>query len=169
MRKLVLAGPALALVSMVAATPEALAQRAGGPGGDVGAMRQEAARIAQVYLRRWSSGNATALSDVGLVYAPRVSFYGRFVNQAGLFNEKRRFGQRWPIRRYEHRPGSMRVSCEAGSRACLVRSIIDWTAANPYRGAVSRGSSTFELGIGFSGPKPVLLFERGHRIRSAAN
>lgn len=161
-----LASPALALVLSLAAAPGALAQGAGPPGGELAFMRQESARIAGLYLRRWSAGNGPALSDVGAVYGPRVNFYGRFMSQRGLFDEKRRFGRRWPLRHYAHRPGTMRVTCEAQTRACLVRSIIDWTAANPARGALARGSSTFELGLGFGGPKPVVLFERGRVIRT---
>jgi hypothetical protein len=124
-------------------------------------MRQWAEDLAYTYLEGWSSGNAQALADVKGLYGPRVNFYGKFIDRQVLFSQKRSFGQRWPVRRYEHRPGTMHIQCEARTQACLVRSIIDWRAANPARGSVSRGASTFELGIGFAGPRPVVLFERG--------
>lgn len=158
--------PALALILALGSVPGAQAQSGVASGANLALMRQESARIAQLYLRRWSAGNGPALTDVGAVYGPRVNFYGRFMSQRGLFDEKRRFGQRWPIRSYAHRPGTMRITCEAATRACLVRSVIDWTAANPARGALSRGSSTFELGLGFGGPRPVVLFERGRVLRA---
>ena len=138
------------------------APRAGvGNENATGLMRQWAEDLAYTYLQGWSSGNAQALADVRALYGPRVNFYGRFIDRQALFDQKRRFGQRWPVRRYEHRPGTMTIRCEARSKACLVRSIIDWRAETAARRAVSRGSSTFELGIGFSGPQPVVLFERG--------
>ena len=128
-------------------------------------LREWSEQIAYTYLQRWSSGDGRALADVSGLYGPRVSFHGEFVDQRNLFAQKRSFARRWPIRRYEHRPGTMRITCDGIKQACLVRSIIDWRAASPARGAFARGASTFELGIGFSGPKPVVLFERGHVIR----
>lgn len=157
--------PMLALVAGLGPACTASAQ-AGRP---VETLRQRSEQIAYTYLRGWSSGNARALADVQALYGPRVNFYGRVMDQEGLFHEKARFGRRWPIRRYVHRPGTMRISCDAASQACLVKSIIDWRAASPARGAVSRGSSTFELGLGFSGPRPVVLFERGRVIRTAGS
>ena len=129
-------------------------------------LREWSEQVAYTYLRRWSSGDGRALADVSGLYGPRVSFHGEFIDQGNLFAQKRRFAQRWPIRRYEHRPGTMRVTCDSGKQACLVRSLIDWEAASPARGARARGVSTFELGISFSGPRPVVLFERGRVIRN---
>jgi hypothetical protein len=131
-----------------------------------GSMEKRAEALAHRYLEGWSSGNAQALADVQALYGPRVNFYGRSIDRRNLFEQKRRFGRRWPVRRYEHRPGTVELSCDAARQACLVKSIIDWRAASPARRAVSRGSSTFELGIAFAGPKPVVLFERGEVISS---
>jgi hypothetical protein len=165
MRRTLLTLSVLASVAVVADARSAIAQPIRSGTASVERMREWSEGIAYTYLRRWSSGNAAALADVHQLYGPRVSFHGEFVDQRNLSDQKRRFGHRWPIRRYEHRPGTMRVTCDAVRQACLVKSIIDWQAASPARHAFSRGSSTFELGIGFSGPKPVVLFERGHVIR----
>lgn len=155
---------ALALLALLAAGPTgALAQNAGSRDG--ASLRRAAEDTAYAYLEAFSSGGPAAVAeDVRDFYGPRVSFYGRFVDRTGLSAEKRRFARRWPVRRYEHRPGTMSVSCTVAQRACLVRSVIDWRAASPARGAVSRGASRFELGIGFAGPKPVVLFERSQVI-----
>lgn len=156
--------PALAVLALLSAAPAALAQPAPARENTAALMRQWAEDTAYAYLEAWSSSGRAAANDVRDIYGPRVSFYGRFVDRSGLYAEKRRFARRWPVRRYEHRPGTMTVSCTVQNQACLVRSIIDWRAAAPARGAVSRGSSRFELGIGFAGPKPVVLFERGRVI-----
>ena len=153
--------PALALAALAILSSGAQAQP------DMERMRARAEALAYRYLEGWSSGNAQALADVQALYGPKVNFYGKFIDRRGLFAQKRGFGRRWPIRRYVHRPGTMRVTCDAATQACLVKSIIDWRAESPARGAVSRGSSTFELGLGFSGPRPVVLFERGNVIRGA--
>ena len=149
---------AAAALMCLGSSPAALAQSGD---GSTARMRQWAESLAYRYLEVWSSGNAQALADVEALYGPRVNFYGRSIGQSALFDQKRRFGQRWPVRRYSHRPGTVQVTCDATSQACLVRSIVDWEAASPGRRAYSRGSSTLELGLGFAGPRPVVLFERG--------
>lgn len=166
MRPTRLFAPTFAVLACLGAAP-ATAQVGSGPGSSMDQMRQWSHDLAYAYLQGWSSGNAQALADVRALYGPRVNFYGQTIGQRNLFDQKRRFGERWPVRRYQHRPGTMRITCEGRTQACLIRSVIDWVAANPERRAVSRGSSTFELGIAFSGPKPVVLFEKGHVIRTA--
>src|SRR6185295_8025078 len=74
---------------------------------DMARMHRRAEALAQRYLVGWSSGNVQALDG------PRVNFYGKFIDQRSLFAQKRSFGQRWPIRRYTHRPGTMQVTCDA--------------------------------------------------------
>ena len=156
------------LAATVALATSLAAGGAAAEEADMARMHRRAEALAQRYLVGWSSGNAQALADVQALYGPRVNFYGKFIDQRSLFAQKRSFGQRWPIRRYAHRPGTMQVTCDAATRACLVKSIIDWRAASPARGAVSRGASTFELGLGFAGPRPVVLFERGNVLRGAS-
>ena len=159
MRRITVTLPVLFGIATLAAAPAAFAESSTA-GRSLETMRQRSEEIATTYLQRWSSGNGRALADVQSLYGPRVSFHGDFIDQRRLFDQKRRFGQRWPLRRYEHRPGTMRTSCDAVRQACLVRSIIDWQAASPARHAFSSGSSSFEMGIGFSGPRPAVLFER---------
>jgi hypothetical protein len=147
-------------VLCVAGTPS-LAQV---PERDLSTMRDLAADLANSYLRIWSSSDEGALSDVHEVYAPRVNFYGRVLDKRGITAEKMRFVRRWPIRRYSLRPGTTRVDCDQNKRACVVRTLIDWEAASPQRRAVSRGVSEFKLGVGFSGPQPLVVYEGGRVI-----
>lgn len=145
-----------------AATIPACAQTA--PAQDLAGMGDRSADLANSYLRLWSSSNEAALADVHEIYAPRVKFFGRGMDRRSLAAEKKRFVRRWPIRTYTHRPGTMRVQCNPTTRACVVKSIIDWEAAAPQRRTVSRGSSRFELGVDFSGPQPLVLYENGRVI-----
>jgi hypothetical protein len=131
---------------------------------DLAALGDRSADLANSYLRLWSESNEAALADVHEIYAPRVKFFGRAMDRRSLAAEKKRFVRRWPIRTYAHRPGTMRVQCNPTTRACVVKSIIDWKAAAPQRGAVSSGASRFELGVDFSGPQPLVLYENGRVI-----
>lgn len=152
---------ALAAPAYLASVPATAAPRR----AEMGQMEALSARIAEVYLRVWSANSEAAVADVPYVYGPSVLFYGRRTDQRSLAAEKRRFIQRWPIRSYAHRPGTMRVICNGRTLKCAVRSIIDWRVASPDRGAQARGSSTFDLGVGFAGRRPVILYEAGGRLR----
>lgn len=119
------------------------------------------ADITRDYLHTWSTDARAALADVRRLYAERVSFYGRTVTQQQLIAEKARFIRRWPVRHYAVRPGTMQVSCDAKTRRCLVRSVIDWRAESSTRRASSRGSSTFEQGLDFAALRPIIFRESG--------
>jgi hypothetical protein len=131
---------------------------------NVATMRDLAADLANSYLRIWSSSDESALADVHEVYAPRVNFYGRMLDKRAITAEKMRFVRRWPVRRYSLRPGTTHVNCNPNTRACVVRTLIDWEAAAPQRRAVSRGVSAFELGVGFSGAQPLVVYEGGRVV-----
>jgi hypothetical protein len=128
--------------------------------------QQRSAELSRSYLRSWSSDTRAALADVHRLYAPRVRFYGRVLNRRELAQEKARFARRWPVRKYAHQPGTMRVSCGAAARKCMVRSVIDWRTANLTRRVASAGSSRFEQGIGFAprSAKPAVFYENGSVI-----
>lgn len=128
-----------------------------------GSMEARSAEIARVYLRVWSNDAGTSIGAVPYIYGPRVRFYGRNYSQGDLMAEKRRAVARWPVRDYHHRPGTLRVICNQRTRKCAARSIIDYSVANPARGTSARGSSSFDLGISFAGPQPVILYESGGR------
>ena len=131
---------------------------------DVAVMRDLSADLANSYLRIWSSNDEAALQDVHEVYASRVNFYGRVLDRRGIAAEKMRFVRRWPVRRYALRPGTTRVDCDVDRRSCVVRTLINWTAASPQRRQVSRGVSEFELGVAFSGSQPLVIYEGGRVI-----
>jgi len=124
-------------------------------------MQQRSAELARTYLQTWSSNPRAALDQVPRLYASRTRFYGQLLDHRRLMREKAGFLQRWPVRHYAHRPGTMRVTCDVGSARCLVRSVIDWRAESPVRRAVSRGASRFEQGIDLSGSRPLVFLESG--------
>src|SRR5215212_5128648 len=130
-------------------------------------MQQCSAELARSYLQTWSSNSKAALDQVPQLYAPRTRFYGQLVDHRRLMREKAGFIQRWPVRHYAHRPGTMRVDCDAHSARCFVRSVIDWRTASPARRAVSRGIARFEQGIDLSGSRPVVFLEGGSVLASA--
>lgn len=156
-------GISLAFAGYLACGAGAAAQVSPG-GAELRRMHELSHDLTTSYLQLWSTSNEAALADVGQIYDRRIRFYGRMVDRRALWNEKRQFTRRWPVRTYAHRPGTMRTDCDVAGRTCRVRAIIDWTASNPNRGAASRGSSLFELGIDFSGPQPLVQSETGQVV-----
>lgn len=128
-------------------------------------MQSRSATIAERYLAVWSSSGELSIEGVPYVYGPRVTFYGRSLDWRGLAAEKRRAVRQWPNRSYHHRPGAMQVMCNAEAQRCAVRSIIDYRVSNPGTGRRASGAASFDLGIGFAGPKPVILYEGGRPLR----
>ena len=125
------------------------------------ATREDAARdLLNDYLDLWSAPNPLTLAGGTEFYAPSVIFHGRSMSTRALFEEKRRFIQRWPERRYRARPGTVGVACGPGGETCTVRSVFDFTAADPERGRRSQGVATLELVVAF-GPdeRPVIMAE----------
>lgn len=124
-------------------------------------MQERTATIATRYLQVWSSNGAAAVESVRRAYMPAVTFYGQTFTHRQLIAEKRRAIQQWPLRRYVHRPGTMRVACSASIRRCTARSVMDFAVQNPARGAAKRGAARFALGIDFAGPNPRIFYEGG--------
>jgi len=127
-------------------------------------MTELSRELAKSYLQIWSSNERAALADVEQVYGPIIVFYGQTLEQRHLAAEKRRFLRRWPVRSYALRPGTMQVQCSLGAQGCTVGAIIDWVVRAPARRQVARGTSSFKLGIDFSGPQPAVSSESGRVI-----
>jgi hypothetical protein len=121
--------------------------------------------LATRYLQVWSSNGALAVASVPRIYRQRVTFYGRSYSHQQLVAEKRQAIRRWPLRRYAHRPGTMRISCDVPQKRCMASSIIDYAVESPARGAANRGAARFALGIDFAGPSPRIFHEGGSVTR----
>lgn len=128
-----------------------------------------AQRLAIDYLGYWSAPNPLTLDATPDFYAPVVRFHGREMSARALFEEKRRFVHRWPERHYNPRLDTMQTECDPATEMCTVRTVFEFTALSPERGRRSQGSARLELGVRFSGKRPVIVSERSrviHRGRS---
>ncbi len=123
-----------------------------------------AQRLSEAYLDSVSSPGDGMAADAPRFYGAQVRFHGRMMSLPALIAEKRRFARRWPDRRYEPR-GEPRVSCYAVSQSCLVRTVHDFTAANPGRGARSQGVGELMLTVSFADGRPVIVEEASRVLR----
>jgi hypothetical protein len=126
--------------------------------------------LATAYFEYWSAPNAITLDATPDFYAPNVLFHGRQMSARALFEEKRRFVRRWPVREYTARPETMRTTCDSAPPICTVRMVFDFTATSPQTGKRSQGTALLQLGVSFSAGQPMIVFESSQvtsRARSA--
>ncbi len=123
-------------------------------------MRSETVDIAYGYLATLSSGPA-ARGRMPFVYGDTVRSFGRALSPDELSDERLATGRKWPFRSYTHRPGTLRVSCNVPALKCAVRSTVDYRVSDPVGHVAERGSTRFDLGVGFGGPRPRILYEDG--------
>lgn len=136
-----------------------------GPTRPASGGRAQAARtLAADYLASVSAPGGAMVGAAPRFYGARVRFYGRATTLAALIAQKRSFVRRWPDRRYEAR--TIRTACDG--EGCTVRAIVDFRAASPGRGAVSRGAAELVLVVTFSGSRPVIVAETGRVLRRGA-
>jgi hypothetical protein len=132
--------------------------------------RDDAAKsFAITYLNSWSGPNEAVLDSTVEFYAPQVLFHGRTISMRALYNEKRRFVQRWPERDYRPRPESMGVTCNPAGEICTVHAVFDFTAANPERRTRSEGTGALQLIVQFVGEKPIIVAEHSTLLGQERN
>ena len=124
-----------------------------------------AQQLAMEYLAFWSAPNAVTMTATPEFYAPLVIFHGRGMTARELFEEKLRFVRRWPERNYTPRLDTLRVSCDAATEICTVRTAFDFVASNPERGRRSQGTGNLELGVSFVGKRPLIVGETSRVTR----
>ena len=124
-------------------------------GTDQAAAAQE---LAIAYLAYWSAPNAITLDATPEFYAPQVLFHGRQMSARALFEEKRRFVRRWPLRDYRPRLETMRVACDPAPPICNVRTAFDFIAES-QDGKRSQGNAILQLGVSFASGEPMIVFE----------
>lgn len=111
------------------------------------------------YLQSWSASNEVALEATAAFYAPRILFHGREMTMKRLFNEKRRFAQRWPERDYRPRQDAIGATCNPAGEVCTVHAVFDFKAASPKRRRMSQGTGALQLIVNFIGDRPVIVAE----------
>jgi hypothetical protein len=126
----------------------------------------QAQGLAEDYLASFSGSNGAMVSGASRFYGERLRFHGRMTTFAALLAEKRRFAQRWPERRYE--PHDTRTACNAALQSCVVRTLVDFRAGNPARGARSQGVAELVLEVSFAGGRPVIVSESSRVLRRGA-
>lgn len=138
------------------------------PDGRFGDWAGAAQRLTDDYIDSVSGTGPGIAASAPRFYAERVRFHGRVMSLPALMAEKRRFARRWPDRRYELQPGTMRTACNGAAAACVVRAVFAFQARNPGTGALSQGLSDLTLEVSFAGGRPAIVSESSRVLRRGA-
>jgi curved DNA-binding protein CbpA len=135
----------------------AVGEKSRSPAAD--ALDERAASFIAERISSWSSANAADLASFVGSYADQVFYYGSLKSRELVLQDKRRFMEHWPERRYELRPNSITAQCKA--QMCRVSGLLDWRARSVARAASASGMAQFEY--------EVVVSDGGFRILSESS
>jgi ATP-dependent protease ClpP protease subunit len=95
-----------------------------------------------------------AIAFASSAYADEVEFYGKQETLAKILLDKRKFFDRWPIRNYQIRPGTVVVSCS--DTLCRVDGEFDWQVLSPQRAKSLSGTASFFYSLNMNGQIKVI-------------
>jgi hypothetical protein len=98
------------------------------------------------YMQRWSSPNPEALAYMDEVFPDEAVYFNQTLGHAALLHAKRRFAERWPLRRFVVRKDNLSVSCDQ-QHLCTVWGLVDWHCRSPERHAEATGTSVFAFQV----------------------
>jgi len=127
------------------------------------ALDERAASFVSARISRWSSAGTADLAAFVSAYADQVLYYGSLKSREVVLQDKRRFLERWPERRYELRPHSITAQCKAG--VCSVSGLLDWRARSVARAASASGMAQFEYEVMVSDGTFRIISENSSVVR----
>jgi hypothetical protein len=127
------------------------------------ALDERAASFISARISRWSSAGTSDLASFVSAYADQVLYYGSLKSREVVLQDKRRFVERWPERRYELRPNSVTAQCKAD--VCSVRGLLDWRARSVARAASASGMAQFEYEVMVSDGAFRIISENSSVVR----
>jgi curved DNA-binding protein CbpA len=140
----------------------AVGEKSRAPNAD--ALDERAASFVSARISRWSSAGTADLAAFVSAYADQVLYYGSLKSREAVLQDKRRFLERWPERRYELRPHSITAQCKAG--VCSVSGLLDWRARSLARAASASGMAQFEYEVMVSDGTFRIISENSSVVRS---
>ena len=109
-------------------------------------------------IEQWSGPSNLSVRFLSSVYPEQVEYYGSLKDRDAVIRDKKKFTDRWPMRKYIVRPDTIETQCDLEVLQCDVRGLLDWTASSEKRNALASGSAAFDY--------RVMLTDNGFSIAS---
>ncbi len=78
-----------------------------------------------------------------------------------MIRDKKKFAERWPVRKYTARPNTIETGCDIAVSQCDVRGRLDWTASSEKRNALASGSAEFDYKVRLTDDGFLIVSESG--------
>ena len=102
-----------------------------------------------------SSPNVDAINFVSDIYADNLQYYGKLLSRDQVLAQIVRLIERWPLRKYKTKEGSVSIQCDAKALVCAVKGTIEFDSRSPARNERSSGLATFEYTLSYASPTAV--------------
>jgi hypothetical protein len=116
------------------------------------------------YMRRTEGDTEQVLTFVRNSFGAEIRYYGKVVPNAQVVEEKRRYLTRWPQRRYQLKPETMRVQCDEARSTCQMSGELDYDVRDPRAARTSSGAASYELRVVFTPGGPKVVEESGRTL-----
>nr|ALS90961.1 MetaGeneMark_Unknown Function [uncultured bacterium] len=116
------------------------------------------------YMRRTEGETEQVLTFVRNSFGAEIRYYGKVVPNAQVVEEKRRYLTRWPQRRYNLKPDTMRVQCDEARSTCQMSGELDYDVRDPRAARTSSGAATYDLRVVFTQAGPKVVEESGRTL-----
>ncbi len=118
--------------------------------------------IAALY-RTTSGPDDEALAVLNNIYAETVRYFGKELSREQVVAQVQRFIERWPVRQYTPKEGSVTIDCDEALLTCAVNGQVQFDAQSATRNERSTGLATFGYSLSFRSPGqvPKIVVESG--------
>lgn len=124
-------------------------------------LQQRATNFVLSVIEQWSAPSNLSLRFLSSVYDTRVEYYGALTERDSVLKEKRKFAERWPVRKYAVRQNTIKAQCDLATSLCEVDGKLDWTASSEQRNVRSSGLADFSYKVRLTDNGFLVLGERG--------
>ena len=125
-------------------------------------VEQTVAGWIQDYYTFWSK-SGRSIAGLDAFYSLTVNFYGGDVPKSKILAEKAKFVERWPVRSFAIKPGTLSVACDRASSECTARGVVEWDVSSQDRLERSVGAANFIITV-TAGGKLAIKSETGSII-----
>jgi uncharacterized caspase-like protein len=134
------------------------------PSGNAATLDSRARAFVEDYMRRTEGETEQVLAFVRNSFGAEIRYYGKVVPNAQVVEEKRRYLARWPQRRYQLKPQTMRIQCDQGQATCVMSGELDYNVRDPRAARSASGAATYELRVVFTQAGPKVIEETGRSL-----
>jgi hypothetical protein len=124
-------------------------------------LQKRATNFVLSVIEQWSGPSDLSVRFLSSVYPVQVEYYGSLKDRDVVIRDKKKFAERWPVRKYIVLPNTIEIGCDLAASSCDVRGILDWTASSEKRNMFASGSAQFDYKVRLTDDGFLIVSESG--------